>query len=97
MRLLELGFAFFVIVLSKLVLGLIVCWMLMPRDPECPSCDAPLLPLEARPGWRRLFHVLRLQRRWCMECGTELIGRRSDGRTRTVAVQAPEATTRSPQ
>lgn len=93
MSTLELAFAFFVIVLSKIILGIIVCWMLMPQDAECPACDAPLLPLAAPRGRRRLFRLLRLQRRWCMECGTALIGRRRSVEAR-VPVQAPVVTTR---
>jgi hypothetical protein len=89
---LEIALAFFVVVGSKVLLGAVACWMLMPRDGECPTCNAQMLPLEA-PRARSMFRVLRLQRRWCMECGTEVIGRRG-GKTPPAAHQAPVVTTR---
>lgn len=94
---LALSFTFFVIVVSKVILGLVACWMLMPRDEECPSCDARMLPLEAPHGRRRLYHVLHLQRRWCIECGGVMVGRRGRALPTRRRVQTPEVTTRSAQ
>ncbi|NLG61989.1 MAG: hypothetical protein GX539_07060 [Candidatus Cloacimonetes bacterium] len=94
MNVLALSFTFFVIVLSKVILGLITCWLLMPRDDTCPACDARMLPVEAQSGRRRLYRVLHLQRRWCMECGEEMVGRRSRVTPVRAPAQAPEVTTR---
>ncbi len=94
MDVLALSFTFFVIVLSKVILGLIACWMLMPRDDECPSCSARMLPVAPQPGRGRLYRVLHLQRRWCMECGGELVGRRGTAVALPAATQTPEVTTR---
>lgn len=94
---LALSFTFFVIVLSKVILGLVACWMLMPRDEECPRCNARMLPVEAERGRRRLYGVLHLQRRWCIECSGEMVGRRGRSAPARQRVQTPEVTTRSAQ
>lgn len=91
---LALAFTFFVIVLSKGMLGLVVCWMLMPRDDVCPACDARQLPLEPERGRRLLYRVFALQRRWCMECGRETLGRRGRPAPAHAPAQTPEVTTR---
>ena len=94
MDLLALSFTFFVIVVSKVILGLIACWMLMPRYDECPSCNARMLPIEAQSGRARVYRLLHLQRRWCMECGGELVGRRGTPVPVRAAAHTPEVTTR---
>ncbi len=91
---LALAFTFFVIVLSKTLLGLVVCWMLMPCDDVCPTCDARLLPLAPERGRRLLYRVFALQRRWCMECGNEMLGRRGRPVPLRARAQTPEVTTR---
>jgi hypothetical protein len=75
MMVLELGLFFFVLLGSKLVLGLIAVYMLLPGDAVCATCDAETLPLEHPRGTRRLVGLLRLQRRWCMECRRESLTR----------------------
>lgn len=67
---------FFVLLGSKILLGIIAVYMLIPRDAVCTLCDAELLPLEHPRGSRMLLRLLRLQRRWCMECRRESLTRR---------------------
>jgi hypothetical protein len=83
MMILEFGLFFFVLLGSKILLGLIAVYLLIPRDAECTLCDAELLPIEHPRGAVRLLRLLRLQRRWCMECRREsltrpLLGRAAD-------------------
>lgn len=75
MKLLELVLFFFVLLGSKLVLGLIAVYLLLPRDMRCLLCDAEMLPIEHPRGTHRLLRLLRLQRRWCMECRAETLAR----------------------
>ena len=72
---LELAFCVFVLFGTKVILGVIVIWWLIPSDASCLSCDAPVLPLEPWPGSARLLRAFGLARRWCMECGRESLGR----------------------
>jgi hypothetical protein len=81
MMLIELGLFFFVLLGSKILLGLIAVYLLIPRDAACTLCDAELLPLEHPRGTGRLLRLLRLQRRWCLECQRESLTRRAPGRT----------------
>lgn len=67
---------FFVLLGSKILLGVIAVWMLIPRDATCTVCDAETLPLEHRRGTVFLLRMCRLQRRWCMECRRESLSRR---------------------
>jgi hypothetical protein len=76
MKLIELSLFFFVLLGSKLLLGGIVVYLLLPRDARCVLCDAEMLPLAAARGTERLLRLLRLQRRWCMECRRTTLGRR---------------------
>jgi hypothetical protein len=76
MMILELGLFFFVLLGSKVLLGAVAVYMLLPQDPKCVICDAEMLPIECAPGTGRLFRLLRLQRRWCMECRRETLARR---------------------
>lgn len=76
MMALELALFFFVLLGSKIVLGIAVVYMLLPRDTVCSQCDAETLPMEHRRGTGRVLRVLRLQRRWCMECHRESLARR---------------------
>jgi hypothetical protein len=73
--LLELGTFFFVLLGSKLVLGAIAVYMLLPADDRCDICDAQLLPIEHPRGTARVLRLLRLQRHWCMECRRESLTR----------------------
>ncbi|CAN5696949.1 hypothetical protein BH23GEM10_BH23GEM10_17120 [soil metagenome] len=75
MMMLELGLFFFVLLGSKIVIGAIVVYLLLPTDAQCEICDAELLPVEHPRGTRRLLRLLRLQRRWCMECGRDALTR----------------------
>lgn len=73
--LLELGTFFFVLLGSKLVLGAIAVYMLLPADDRCAICDAQLLPIEHPHGAALVLRLLRLQRHWCMECQRESLTR----------------------
>ena len=73
---LELTLFFFVLLGSKIVLGLAAVYMLLPRDAECSICNAETLPIEHPRGTDRVLRWLRLQRRWCMECRRESLTRR---------------------
>jgi hypothetical protein len=85
--LLELGLFFFVLLGSKVVLGAVAVYMLLPQDPTCVICDAEMLPIQNAPGTGRLLTLLRLERRWCMECQRETLARaaslRAVGRSRS--------------
>lgn len=94
MMALELGLFFFVLLGSKIVLGCVLVYMLLPRDPECSTCDAETLPLETPRGMRRLLHALRLQRRWCMECQRETLARQLPLRRTASRAPLPVAQTR---
>lgn len=76
MMLLDFSLLFFVLLGSKLLLGVIAVYLLIPRDAVCTLCDAELLPIEHPRGTVRLLRLLRLQRRWCMECRRESLTRR---------------------
>lgn len=79
-KVLEFALFFFVLLGSKLLLTAIVVYMLVPRDAVCSVCDAEMLPLEHGRGTRRLLRLVRLQRRWCMECRRESLTRRIESR-----------------
>lgn len=76
MMLVDFGLFFFVLLGSKILLGMIAVYLLIPRDAACTLCDAELLPLQHPRGTIRLLRLLRLQRRWCMECRRESLTRR---------------------
>jgi hypothetical protein len=80
MTLLEYTFVFFVLLGSKILLGAVAVYMLLPDEPSCATCDAELLPLVPPPGAAWLLGALRLERRWCMECRRETLARRSAAR-----------------
>lgn len=88
---LDLVLLFFVLLGSKLLLGVIAVYMLIPRDATCTVCDAETLPLEHPRGTARLLRVLRLQRRWCMECRRESLARRTPLRVAGVETPLPVA------
>jgi hypothetical protein len=92
--LLEVALFFFVLLGSKILLGAVAVYMLLPQDPRCVICDAEMLPIEAPRGSSRLFALLRLQRRWCMECRGETLARCSLLPTRGGRVSRPVAETR---
>lgn len=77
---LELAFCAFVLFGTKVILGAIVVWWLIPADSRCLSCDAPVIPLEPWQGSAWLFRAVGLARRWCMECGRESVGRLEQAR-----------------
>jgi hypothetical protein len=76
MMLLDLGLFFFVLLGSKIVAGCVTVYLLLPRDAVCATCDAELLPVQHPRGTARVLSLLRLQRRWCMECRRESLTRR---------------------
>ena len=71
----DLGILFFVLLGSKIVLGVVVVYLLLPRDATCVICDAETLPIQHARGTGRVLRVLRLHRRWCMECERETLSR----------------------
>lgn len=71
----DLGLFFFVLLGSKVLLGGIAVYLLLPGDDRCVICDAGTLPLRHPAGTGMLLRVLRLQRRWCMECRRESLTR----------------------
>lgn len=89
MMLLDLTLFFFVLLGSKILLGLMVVYLLIPRDASCTLCDAELLPIEHPRGTGRLLALFRLQRRWCMECQRESLTRRLPLRTPSQAAPRP--------
>ena len=78
-RFAELALFWFVLLGSKLLLGGVVLYMLLPRDRTCAVCDAELIPLTAPLGVARVMKVFRLQRLWCVECDRQSLGRRRGG------------------
>jgi hypothetical protein len=76
MMVVDLSLLFFVLLGSKLVMGGVAIYMLLPDDASCAICDAETLPLEHPRSARGVMRLLRLQRRWCIECRRESIGRR---------------------
>ena len=89
--LLDLSLFFFVLLGSKILLGLIAVYMLVPGDAVCTLCDAETLPLEHPRGTVLILRVLRLQRRWCMECRRESLTRRQALRAADRAAPRPVA------
>ncbi|HEX6307936.1 MAG TPA: hypothetical protein VFZ69_07100 [Longimicrobiales bacterium] len=89
--LLDLALLFFVLLGSKLLLGCVAVYMLIPHDATCTVCDAETLPLEHPRGSHRLLRLLRLQRRWCMECRRESLARRMPLRAGDVQAPLPVA------
>jgi hypothetical protein len=89
MMLIDFGLFFFVLLGSKLLLGVIAVYLLIPRDAACTLCDAELLPIEHPRGTGRLLRLLRLQRRWCMECRRESLTRRLPLRAVSQAAPLP--------
>jgi hypothetical protein len=94
MMLLDLSLFFFVLLGSKLVMGAIAVYLLLPRDSTCAICDAEMLPIMHARGTVRLLRLLRVQRHWCMECRRETLTRRmASARSRHMA-PLPVAETR---
>lgn len=91
MRFFDAFLVFFVFVGSKLLMGVVAIYMLLPRDARCEICDAEMLPVEHPRGSGRLLRLLRLQRRWCMECGTACLGRRLPSRRVPLRQRLPVA------
>jgi hypothetical protein len=87
---LELAFCAFVLFGTKVILGAIVVWWLIPSDSRCLSCDAPVIPLEPWPGSAWLLRAFGLARRWCMECGRESVGKRESARGRDARWRSPD-------
>lgn len=64
----------FVLLGSKLVLGVVVLHMLLPGDLRCSVCDADLIALESPRRLRFLMRVVKVQRFWCIECNRQSLG-----------------------
>jgi hypothetical protein len=69
---------FFVLLGSKFLMGMAAVYLLLPEDPRCNLCDAELLMLATPSGVTGMFRLLRLERRWCMECRRESLCRREE-------------------
>jgi hypothetical protein len=91
MMLIDFSLFFFVLLGSKLLLGVVAVYLLIPRDAVCTLCDAELLAIEHPRGSGRLLRLLRLQRRWCMECQRESLTRRLPLRAAGQAAPVPVA------
>src|SRR5215467_3975349 len=59
-------------VLLRLGLVLLVVWLLIPRRVHCPHCGEPTASLVG--PW--VARLLRIERRWCMECGWSGVAKR---------------------
>jgi hypothetical protein len=94
MPLLEMGLFFFVLLGSKILLGAVVVYLLLPQDPHCVICDDAMLPIEAPRAAAGVLGLLRLERRWCMECRRETLARRALLRARRADVARPVVETR---
>lgn len=75
MMLLELGLVFFVLLGSKILLGCVAVYMLLPQASSCEICDGALLPIVAHPAAAPALRLFRLERRWCMQCRRETLAR----------------------
>ncbi len=71
----EVALFWFVLLGSKLLLGLVVIYQLLPKDRQCAVCNAELLPLMSPTLVARMLRVARVQRYWCMECDRQSLGR----------------------
>lgn len=62
---------FFVAVVAKLLLALVMIYLLLPTDPRCSHCDYETLWLRGgrRGRWAARLSRGRLQLRWCPRCG----------------------------
>jgi hypothetical protein len=73
----------FVLLGSKLVLGAVVIYLLLPKDRQCALCDAELIPLVSPRPATFVLRLMRIQRYWCMECDRHSLGRPLPSRRRT--------------
>lgn len=78
-------FVFFTIGI-KVILGVAVCWLLLPREAQCPACDGASLAVEPARGAGWLARLTGVQRRWCTRCGRPFWARGLE-RPLTVAVR----------
>lgn len=58
-------------VLLRLVLVGLVLWLLVPRRVRCPACGSGTATLVTP----RLVRWLRMERRWCLTCGWDGVGK----------------------
>jgi hypothetical protein len=79
----------------KFGLGVWIIYMLLAAEPECPGCGAETVALTARRGWKLLGRVTRLQRRWCLGCGSTMMARRPRSVAARPGVVEPEKAGRS--
>jgi hypothetical protein len=77
----------FVAFIAKAILGVAVCYLILPTERSCDACDEETLPIRMGAVGRLLARASggRIQRRWCPRCGSE-------GMTRTgVPMDTPVA------
>ncbi len=78
----EYALFWFVLLGSKVLLGIVVIYQLLPKDRHCATCDAEILPLESPRIITRVLRVMRIQRYWCIECDRQSLGRPLPSRRR---------------
>jgi hypothetical protein len=66
---------FFALLGSKCLMGIAAVYLLLPADRRCNLCDAELLMLATPRGVSGMLRLLRIERRWCMECRRESLCR----------------------
>lgn len=73
-------------VLLRVVLVTWVVYLLLPRGPQCRTCQTIMLRLQNRflDGWLRV-----LERRWCLTCGWNGVVRRGPAPTTHPTPQIP--------
>jgi hypothetical protein len=88
---------FFVAFVTKALLALAVCWLLLPAGRSCDACDAETLPIRMGPAGRLAAALIggRLELRWCPRCGAEGVAR--GGRRGRRAAAGRRAAVRSPR
>jgi hypothetical protein len=83
--------------IAKAILGVAVCYLILPTDRSCDACDEETLPIRMGAVGRLLARASggRIQRRWCPRCGSE--GMTRSGRCEeAAAVDARAARARFP-
>lgn len=70
-------FVFFTIGI-KIILGVAVCYLLVPRGAECPACDGNTVAVQPARGAAWLAALTRIDRRWCTGCARPFWARRAE-------------------
>lgn len=89
-----IGSYLLLVFILPVVLSAVVSYRALPAGRHCPHCRSGTIPLITRP-LRMLSFVLRrvrLEKRWCLDCGWEGITRVQPPRSTTVDVPRPTQT-----